>query len=196
MDSRFKIIESSSNALNLQIDISTKYRIGAISDGFPHYVHLICERLFWEVFDDPQIQDSVRPEHFVKAIKSAVQSVEPTLRAAYDKATKKYNEVYEEILWAVTDDHQLQRRSADIYQSYLRIMEDRGKRLPTKDKFNARMNNLKKPAHGNVLVGTRAGWYRFRENILRGFVRLRAEEQGVVLDREHALLPSVLPVES
>lgn len=181
------IIDFSSNALGVNLDISTKYRIAAISDGFPHYVHLICQKLFYEKFEDSTQSNNISPENFVHAIANSVQSVEPTLRRMYDRATKKYHPVYEEVLWAVADAHELERRSTDIYNSYLTIMELRNKSPLNRQNFNARMNSLKQTSHGNVLIGTRAGWYRFRENILRGFVRLRAEEQGITLDREHAL---------
>lgn len=30
-----------------------------------------------------------------------------------------------------------------------------------------------------------AGWFSFRENIMRGYVRLRAEAEGINLDRHH-----------
>jgi uncharacterized protein len=49
------------------------------------------------------------------------------------------------------------------------------------------MNMLKRSTHGAILKANRQGWYGFNENILRGYVRLRAEEQGVQLDAEHPL---------
>ena len=55
--------------------------------------------------------------------------------------------------------------------------------------FNARMNLLKKPARGSVLTGNRQGWYEFTEKMLRGYARLRALREAVVLEREHPLQP-------
>jgi uncharacterized protein len=38
-----------------------------------------------------------------------------------------------------------------------------------------------------TLVAKGKGWYQFRENRLRGYVRLMAERSGIQLDSEHHL---------
>ena len=81
----------------------------------------------------------------------------------------------------------LLRPTSEIYdKSYVRVMDDRGNgpALP-KDQFYQRLNSLKKPTHGSILVGNRQGWYGFRENIVRGYVRLRAERAGVQIGVDH-----------
>jgi hypothetical protein len=171
------------------MDDTTRYRISIISDGFPHFVHLVCEKLFWEVFEDPQEVFRANPNHFVRAIEATVKDIEPHLKAAYEKATRKYNDDYEEVLWAVADDRELLRRSTDIFNSYLRIMALRqGREILPRDRFNQRMNALKQPAHGQVLKANRTGWYGFTENIVRGYVRLRAQNKGIELEVDHQLL--------
>jgi uncharacterized protein len=35
-------VDSASGALGLKIEDTPRLRIAQISDGFPHYVHLIC----------------------------------------------------------------------------------------------------------------------------------------------------------
>ena len=47
-------------------------------------------------------------------------------------------------------------------------------------------------SHGQVLIGTRQGWYKFRESMLRGYARLKAEEDGVHLTVDHPLSPRPL----
>ena len=176
------------------MDDTTRYRIAKISDGFPHFVHLVCEKLFWEVFEDTAIVNQVRPLHFIRAIEAAVLDIEQHLRTAYETATKKYTDYYEEVLWAVADDKQLSRRSIDIFASYERIMKlmklQNGRDALTREKFNQRMNLLKKPTHARILKANRAGWYEFTENIMRGYVRLRAAGKGVDLEVDHPLLNS------
>jgi len=142
----------------------------------------------WEVYEDPLVLTQAEARHFTAAIKSAVQDIEPHLKATYDLATQKYSDEYEEVLWAVADHHELKRRSSAIFNSYTRIMRHRAGRTPlARDRFNARINMLKRSTHGAILKANRQGWYAFNENILRGYVRLRAEEQGVQLDAEHPL---------
>ena len=105
----------------------------------------------------------------------------------------------------------LERPSTEIFLSYKRILahlpSERqalrsagAKRDETSEKnlrkrFNQKINRLKLEAHGRILIGTRTGWYEFRENLVRGYVRLRAEEAGVPLEVDHPLLKSKFATE-
>jgi hypothetical protein len=94
------------------------------------------------------------------------------------------------VLWAVADDSALRRQVKEIYDSYKRIMERhyRGKEvMDLTPKFYNRMSALRTDGHGSILRTTGAGWYEFRENRLRGYVRLVAEREGVQLEPEHHL---------
>jgi len=116
-----------------------------------------------------------------------VSDAQTSLRAAYDGATQKYSDDYQEVLWAVADGKMLRRQVSEIFDtSYLRIMDEREERKRlTKEQFYNRMNALKTSRHGEILVAKGAGWYEFRENVVRGYVRLRAEQQGILLGRDH-----------
>lgn len=184
--SRLEIIAGVEEAFGVEIEHNSKIRISQISDGFPHYVHLICEKMFWAMFEDEKTIAVSSLLHFKKAIESSVRSIDPYLKSMYDKATKKYNSDYEHVLWAAAGHPLLERRSADIFKYY------EGLRMPDRtvldrERFNQRLNALKKPAHGEVLIGSRQGWYKFRESMLRGYVRLKAEEAGVELAIDHPL---------
>lgn len=191
---RLEIIKAAGEAFGVEVDISTQYRIGAISDGFPHYIHLICEKLFWVVFDDPDEFSKVSVDHYREAVYRAVEDIEPFLRELYETATRKYNDDYQEILWAVADHHEFSRRSVDIFHSYTDIMKQRPSEAVDRTKFNNRMNSLKRESHGAILVGTRQGWYELREPILRGYIRLRAEQAGVELAQDHPQQTSARPL--
>lgn len=186
-DARLQIIDAALGRFEIDADDTTRYRVATISDGFPHYVHLLTEKLLWEAFDDKDDVKIINVTHYKDAVASAVTDIEPHLKAIYEKATLKYNNDYEQVLWAVADDHQLKRRSADIFECYHRLMQSVGERALSREKFNARMNTLKKPAHGEILKANRQGWYEFREPIVRGYVRLRAEHRGVALGKDHPL---------
>lgn len=45
-EARFEIITAAADSLGIEIDQSTVIRIASISDGFPHYIHFIGEKLF------------------------------------------------------------------------------------------------------------------------------------------------------
>ena len=128
-------------------------------------------------------------DNFKRAINDAVSVIEPHLKTPYERATQNYSNDCEPILWAVADDHQIQRPTREILASYERIMERSGKEPLPRAQFYQRMNRMKEPALGSILVGTRSGWYEFREKMMRGYARMRAAQQGIALEAEHPLQP-------
>jgi uncharacterized protein len=184
---RIEIIDTAAKALDIVIDDYTTQRIARISDGFPHFIHLVGEKLFWIVYNDLSSHMKVSPDHFERAVSAAVEDIHPYLRRPYEKATRKYTNESEPILWAIADTHELQRRSSDIYKSYERIMGSIQQQPLPRDRYNNRINNLKSISAGKIVTASRTGWYEFREKMMRGYARLRAEQQGVVLESEHPL---------
>jgi len=184
---RLEIIQHATSAFGLKAEDTSVYRIAMISDGFPHYVHLITEKLLWQAFEDEHVVHETKPHHYSDAVKAAVKDIEAHLKQMYEKASLKYKTDYETVLWAVADHHELKRRSTDIYYSYKRIMRSTSEEPLPRDTFNQRMNALKKPAHASILSANRQGWYEFSEAVVRGYVRLRAEARGVQLGNEHPL---------
>ncbi|MBN1569252.1 MAG: ATP-binding protein [Acidobacteria bacterium] len=185
-EARWKIIDYASAALNISVGNRPRFRIAAISDGFPHYVHLVCEKLFWQMFNDKSVCDSPTAEHYENAIGEAVLGIEQRLRKAYEKATVKDASGYEEILWAMADNSNLIRNTSDIYESYCAIMkglEGKGTEITILDRqtFTSRVQALKSTSCGHILSSNRRGFCHFTENIIRGYVRLRAEEIGLEL---------------
>jgi hypothetical protein len=188
-DARWQIINTGADAFGISIERNSVIRIGQLSDGYPYYVHLMGEQIFWEAFDDPNPTATITMDHYSKGLRAAIEEAQTSLRNAYDLAVQKHNNSkdYEEVLWSVADGPLLQRPTSEIYdKSYLRIKNDqRGSVALPKDKFYQRLNALKKAAHGSIVIGNRQGWYSFRENILRGYVRLRAEREGMQIGIDH-----------
>jgi Cdc6-like AAA superfamily ATPase len=183
-ESRFEIVETAAEALKISIDKTDVYRIAMICDGFPYYVHFITEKLFWRVFE-AENNGKVTPDIFTKAMEDAANAMDMKLRGPYEKATQKYDDTYSSLLFAVADGHELKKRSSDIFKVYGRIMKDLNKTQATRQQFNTRMNRLKREAHGSILIGTRQGWYEFSEKMIRGYVRLKAEQLNVQLNPDH-----------
>jgi hypothetical protein len=183
-DPRYEIIDASAIALGINIGSRMRTRIAAISDGFPHYIHLVCEKLFWELFRDPKPCTDVSLDHYKEAIRSAIEAVQPELRKTYDKATLKDVDDYEEVLWAVANHSDLFQHNDAIYDSYLGIMKERGKDPVERTKFTAKLTSLKSSSFGRILVSKKRNWTEFRETVVRGYVRLRAEDQGVELAQD------------
>src|SRR5581483_1271580 len=121
------IVLKALEALDVKIDSTTGWRITRISDGFPHFVHLLCEKILWAMYNDPKRgflnTGFVELEHYRTGTSTAVHSASEELRKGYDDAVRKYSKNAEVILWAAADDHELRRKSADMYGSYRRIMK-------------------------------------------------------------------------
>ncbi len=190
-DDLWQIIEVVAKSLNIEIESEALIQISRISDGFPTYVHLIGDLMFWSVFDDPETTTVVKSRHFRDGITGALKRSDATLQAQYDKATMKTKNTqdYEEALWALADTSSDWRQLTEIYEySYRRIMFQRaGRSMLTKDVLNTRFHCLRKEGHGRIVINKGAGWFAFRENITRGYVRLKAQEQGIQLGRDHAM---------
>lgn len=184
-DLLWKIVEDVAGELKVSIDIGYKIRIGLISDGFPHFVHLIGECLFYAMFDDEIDVSKCERHHFDVALTEALQKAEPSLRRIYQMATEKSKNKtdYEEALWALADRTATRRQIKEIYESsYLRISDERKNAKPlSREKLNSRLLTLRTDSHANVLVGHGSGWFSFRENVVRGYVRLKAESEGMEL---------------
>ena len=188
-EARWGIISSAADALGIQIDRESIVRTGIISDGYPYYIHLIGESLFWSIFDDENIINVSNARHFDEALRKSNEEAEAALKKAYEIATQKYSDDYQEVLWAIVDSPMLRRQVTEIFEtSYQRIMDffPERRRLD-KAKFTSRLNMLKSDRHGYILRAQGAGWYEFSENRNRGYVRLVAERSGVRLNSEHHL---------
>ena len=185
-EARFDIVTTAADQLGIEVDENSVIRIARISDGFPHYVHLISEKLFWQVFSHrDKTGGKVNGDLFEAAMSDAAGSMEMKLRGPYETATQKYSNDYEHVLWATADGHELKRRSIDIYESYERIVQSLQVESLDRERFNQRINALKRQNYAEILTGSRQGWYEFTEKVVRGYVRLKAEQAGVVLEHDH-----------
>jgi len=181
-DARWEILRQAATAVGLEWDRNHEIRIGQISDGFPYYVHQIGEKVLWAAFDCEYPVTKIDDAIYTEGLKQAIESCVVSLRRSYDVATMKHanSEDYEHALWAVADGGMIKKQVSDIYaDSYLRICRELKRAPLPKEKFYQRLNRLKKPQHGSILDANKQGWYEFEENILRGYVRLRAERAGI-----------------
>ena len=188
-DARWKIITNAAEKLGMEVPKEFLVRISQISDGFPYYVHLIAENLFWQIFDHREMSREASSNDFHSAIGRAIERAEAPLREAYNFAIQKTTNSadYEEALWATAHLTHFERQLKDIYErSYLPVMEYRKPRMPIPiAKFRTRLYSLCSAGHGNILERKRNSWYSFGENVVRGYVRLVAERNKVPLGSDH-----------
>ncbi len=206
LDASMAILAAGAEALGVKVHKEHKLRTAQISDGYPHFVHLIGSSVLWEYYDDPHASDGVTRDHFERGILRAVAGTEKGLEDIYHKATRKYTAGWDYCLWALADHHQLIQASNMVFESYKRIIRDadrlvaKGTALPEivssnektpdpldRTRFNRKLNALKAARHGQVVTGTRAGWYKFATPMLRGYCRLLAQRYGIQLGMEQPL---------
>jgi len=206
LDDAMRILHAGATGLGVAIHDDHALRAAQISDGFPHFVHLLGSAMLWQWYNDKSASSKVESDHFEAGILRAVSSTEKKLEDLYHAATRKYTGGWDYLLWATADHHQLIEPSNNIWLSYCRIIREaevlrqskpelglpeivspNEKRQDPYDRarFNSKMYHLKDKGHGYVLKATRAGWYQFRVPMLRGYCRLLAQRYGIRLGGEY-----------
>jgi len=183
-DGRWDIVLGAAGAFGVDVPRDIYVRIAAVSDGFPYYVHLITEKVLWRAWEDPQPVTTITWEHYRDGLKDAIESINAELRRPYELAVTQRSDDYEEVLWSTADGEYLQRFLYDMYASYEHIIKQcEGREKLPFDRYRARIRALKETRNGAILVNdpSKAGLYRYRETMLRGYVRMQAEATGIEL---------------
>jgi hypothetical protein len=189
-DARREIVTQAAQEFGLDVNDDVNWRIAIVSDGFPHYVHLITEHMIWQAFDDDTDCDKLEAQHYQLGLRHAIEQMDARLKGPYEKAVLHRAPEWEDLVWATADGEDLFRQSTDIEQSYKSITERRGSPVVFENsKFAESLRRLKAENYGSVLeaVPQRQGWYTYREKMLRGFVRMQAEASGIELNGEAPL---------
>lgn len=178
---RMDLCESIAEELGFDIDREYLFRIASISDGYPYYVHLLTEKLMWQVFESGR--SGVSNELYEEAIKDAIESISAELKAPYDKVIKQRSQDFEPVLWSTADGDLLSRFLRDMYRSYERIIEQMPENAVLDyDTYADRIRALSGSKTGSILVrDIKPGLYTYKTKMLRGYVRLQAEAHHVTL---------------
>ncbi|MGX2031355.1 MULTISPECIES: AAA family ATPase [Methylocaldum] len=187
-EARWEIVLHAARTFGIDVDRDVYIRIAQVSDGYPYYVHLITEKMLWRVYDEAKEVEKVTWEHYLPAIRDAIHSISAELKRPYELAVNQPSGDYEEVLWSTADSDMLLRYLKDMYSSYGKIMDQYTDKLRLDNgKYSARIRNLKNASCGSVLIsGNRPGLYSYREKMLRGYVRMQAEANGIELYGEEA----------
>ncbi|WP_336195608.1 ATP-binding protein [Hafnia paralvei] len=107
-DGSWAIIDRAFSEFGLSVPDELRFKVAGISDGYPHYVHLICEKMLTAAYESNL--SIVDYNLFISGLDSAVRSVAQSLRGPYEKATLARDINYAYLLWAVADSADLQRK--------------------------------------------------------------------------------------
>lgn len=187
---REEITLNATRAFGLEIDEDVLHQIAKISNGFPYFVHLLTQNLLWSAFKDEEVVFRIEKKHFDDSVRRSIVGISGRLQRPYDLAVldKTHDQLL--VLWATADSEDMIRYTDGIFKSYLRINEklfgsepEPSMRPITKKNFKKILNKFKTKEYGSILelVEGREEMYSYKENLLRGFVALKAQESGVEL---------------
>ena len=177
--------------IELQFEISfnkgQKIRISQISAGYAGFTHLILKNILLSAFEQKFSKKKITDNLYKLGIQESAQQAATRLKTAYEKAIKRGTDRYIEVLWALANDEHLDRQFKDVVNDYEKIMGLRSHRsgYDTKksnaiDLRNA-LNNL---SDRGFLKKGKTGWYEFVDPMLRSYVRMIAEREGIELSDE------------
>lgn len=187
-EARRKVVLTAIDAFGLSIDDNVNWRIAIISDGYPYYVHLIVEKMLWEAYSEEMEIQELGVELYQLGLRRAIQSINAELKKPYENAVLHRDPQYETIVWSTADGEDLYRSVKDMYESYKVVSRkaDAVENMLLQSKFTEQIRKLKNKNYGEILeaVSNRQGWYTYKEKMLRGYVRMQAEANGVELSGE------------
>lgn len=193
-DARFSLIQHILNKFSLKMDPSIEFKISALSDGFPHYIHLLLEHILNTAYNMAEEVNYINSDLFLLGLDKAIKSVAESLRNKYSSATDCRDQVYHHLLWAMADSADFFRHKNNIYESYQSICKQLNISPVENKKLSSKINNLTKLDYGEIIIrhaeGKRPGWYEFSESIIRGYVRMIAEMNNIILDFQENHIPN------
>lgn len=104
------------------------------------------------------------------------------------KAVLHRDKEYEDIVWSTADGEELFCSITAMHQSYKMVIDQRSNRVIMDAKrFGEYLRKLKQSVFGEVLVQIdgRPGWYSYKEKMLRGYVRMQADANGINLKGDY-----------
>ena len=187
-EARREIVINAADAFGLSVNNDINWRIAIVSDGFPYYVHLIMEKMLWEAFIEDDVITELTSAHYYLGLRAAIQSINAELKRPYEQAVSHRDQQYENVVWSTADGEDLYRPLKDMFSTYKLLMQKRGfiDQSLLQNKFSDHIRKLKDKSYGEILkqVENRPGWYTYSEKMLRGYVRMQAEANGIELSGE------------
>ncbi|GAC03797.1 AAA family ATPase [Paraglaciecola chathamensis] len=185
-DARWDIAINALHKFDVEIKEEIYIRLAAVSDGFPHYVHLITDKLLWILFDKETVVHEVTWDDYSHALDATIECIEADLARPYIKAVEHRADAYEEVLWSTSIVEWQGADLSSMYSEYENILNQRPNSTKlTYEQFCTRIRNLKQEKYGKILKqGRQPGHYMYEEKILRGYVRMQAEANNVEILNE------------
>mgnify|MGYP000072965563 CR=1 FL=1 len=184
----WEIISDVEDEFEVTFHRGQRIRISQIAGGYAGFAHLILKNILVTAFENSFEGTEVSESLFKNGIQESAQQAATRLKTAYDNAIKRGTDRYIEVLWALANDEHFDRQFKSIVSDYKKIMEIRPHREAYDvDKSNGQdlRNALNNLSDRGFLKKGKTGWYEFADPMLRSYVRLVAEREGVELSDEN-----------
>ncbi|MFH0983040.1 MAG: ATP-binding protein [Planctomycetota bacterium] len=182
-DELAEIIRTGEEHIGVAFKEGIRKRIVDLADGFPFYVHLLCNYCAEEagkVLDEtPAASVVVSEVEYRKALRKAIDTAESTLRESYLAAVitlKRKTEMYKCILWGLAYAEPLEVQVRDLADNIGLLTGEK----PKIASLNNYLGPLTKAEKRHVLARVRQGYYKFTNPLMRAYVRLILDEFNIM----------------
>lgn len=188
------IVADAANALQIDISNDILYRIAIIGNGFPYFSHLIGKTLLIEAVVDNA--ERISKDIYAKGIKKAISQSLQELKISYEAAIQRGEDYFKHMLWALADLDLVDIRIDDWKSNYQELCKKFSWSPTEGRKFTNATNNMKSASHGNIIritpakygsTKTRYRFRRFTNPLMKGYIRLQAEDEGYRLGKSQTL---------
>lgn len=182
------IVSEAAGQLGIEVDAEILYRIAIIGNGYAHFAHLMGkEILIGTVRADSPI---VTPELYSEGVARAVSASIQELRVSYEAATQRRDDMYKHLLWALAHSDVVDLRIDEWIRVYRELAGRQSWKEEPDDRLQYAIGRLNQARYGSIVMNTpisygahvqRHRYKRFKNTLMRGHVRLQAENEGVNL---------------
>jgi hypothetical protein len=190
-----QILDTGFGAIDIVLPPSIRDRIVGLSQGFPHYTHLLGKYTALEAISFESFE--VAEEDFQAAVEGAIEDTYESIRAAYQTATmtttKESN--FPAVLLAAAlapEDEHGTFRATDMLEPLREITGRKDYDVPN---YTYNLGKLSSSERGDVLekVGDRRPRYRFRSPLMKPFVLMKGFSDGLISEDRLTTTPTGSP---
>lgn len=188
------IVDDAAKVLNVEVSRELLFRIAIIGNGFPYYAHLIGKTLLIEAVVNQS--DLITRDIYRTGIRKAISQSLQELKVSYEAAIQRGEDHFKHMVWALADFDVVDIRIDDWKARYLELCRRFSWASTEDSKFTNASNNMRNEGYGNIIRITPAKYgssetrYRFRRftnPLMKGYVRLEAENEGIQIGESELL---------
>ena len=184
------IVKNASDAVHIDVPSTVLYRIAIIGNGYPHFAHLMGKALLIEAVlaSASKVTEAVYKAGVARAVGDSLQE----LRISYEAATQRGQDYFKHLVWALAHSDVVDVRIDEWIDRYRELAKTHGWITVNEEQLKTAISNFNKVSCGEIIVNTparygtsekRYRYKRFRSTLMRGHVRLQAENEGVTLGK-------------